>query len=293
MDKSPHIPVLIKETIENLIIKKNGVYIDCTVGFGGHSKEIIKEIDDKGMLIGIDIDPYALEHTYINLFKHSRKNTLYQCNFINFPNILQKQGIKQIDGMIIDLGLSSYQVDSGHRGLSYRTNSKIDMRMDADLGLSAIEFINRSTESEIASVIKNYGQERYYKRISKNIKERAKKEKIETTFQLASIIKKSIGGHKNKSLSRVFQALRIHLNHELENIIKVLENAEKFLVQGGRVAIISFHSIEDRIAKIFFKESLYLEPLYKKVIKPNYSEIKINKRARSAKLRIGVRNNNV
>ena len=293
MKKSPHIPVLIRETIENLIIKKNGVYLDCTVGFGGHSKEIIKEIDDKGMLIGIDIDPYALEHTYINLFKHSRKNTLYQCNFINFPNILQKQGIKQIDGMLIDLGLSSYQVDSGHRGLSYRTNSRIDMRMDADLELNAMEFISKSSENEIADVIKNLGEERHYKKISKNIKEKTKKRKIETTLQLSDIINKSIGGNRNKTLSRVFQALRIHLNKELENIKKVLKNAEKYLSNEGRIAIISFHSIEDRIVKNFFKESLFIDSLYKKVIKPEYSEIKKNKRARSAKLRIGVRNNNV
>ncbi len=281
-----------KETIENLIIKKNGVYIDCTVGFGGHSKAIIKEIDDKGKLIGIDIDPYALEHTYINLFKHSRKNTLYQCNFSNFPNILQKQGIKQIDGMLVDLGLSSYQVDSGHRGLSYRTDSIIDMRMDASLDVDALSFINKSTESEIACIIKNFGEERHFKKISKKIKEKAKKNKINTTYDLAETINQSIGGYSNKSLSRVFQAFRIHLNKELENITQVLENAEKYLNEKGRVAIISFHSIEDRLIKNFFKNSIYIDPVFKKVIKPKFSEIKKNKRARSAKLRVGVRNGN-
>ena len=301
-----HEPVLLNETVNNLVMNKGGIYIDGTIGFAGHASKIISKLNNNGKLIGIDLDPYALKCSNDNLSKFPKKSySLYKGNFSDFPTIIKKIGIAKVDGLVVDLGISSYQIDSKHRGFSYRYNSNLDMRFDSNSGISAKEFLNNIDEIDLGKIIKELGEEKQYKKIAANIVKYSKKSKMNTTYDLREAIEEvSRKQHINKTLSRVFQAIRMKINDELNNLSKLLNSALKYVKSEGRIAIITFHSIEDRIVKNFFKENAIscicphsfplcicnhkakLKIINKKSICPSELEIKKNPRSRSARLRI-------
>ena len=304
--KDYHKSVLLNETIENLIMNKNGIYIDGTIGFAGHSKHILHNLDKNGKLIGIDLDSYALKYSKNNLSKFPKQSySLYKGNFSEIPNILKNIGITKVDGIVVDLGISSYQIDSGHRGFSYMNNGDLDMRFNEDKGVSAKELLNNINENDLGKIIKLYGEEKKYKKIARNIVKYSKEDKMNTTFDLKKAIQEVTNPrYLNKTLSRVFQSIRIKVNEEIKNLNLFLENSLKCLKRGGRLVIITFHSLEDSIVKHFFKENeiecicppsfpicncshkAKIKIINRKGILPTISEIEKNSRARSAKLRI-------
>lgn len=304
-----HKSVLLDESIEGLAIKKNGIYVDATTGGGGHSYQILKRLDSAGHLYCFDQDAAAIEASKERLQTLSLNNfTLIHSNFRFLKEKLEEYGVKKVDGIIFDLGVSSFQLDEGSRGFSYNHEALLDMRMDQTQSLTAKEVVNSYKEEEIANIIYKYGEERYSRNIARNIiKEREKKE-ILSTYELAEIVKKSIplksklsSGHPAK---RTFQALRIYVNDELGVLENTLDTAIKLLNPGGRICIITFHSLEDRIVKEVFKKYTLEESknrfmpidlsrkdiLYKSITRkpiiPSEQEIKENNRAHSAKLRI-------
>ena len=248
-----HVSVLLNECIEGLNIKDNGIYVDGTLGGGGHSSEILKNLSDKGLLIGIDQDRDALKAASARLQNY--KNVKYvHNNFYNVDSILNELGIEKIDGMLMDLGVSSYQLDTGDRGFSYMQDAPLDMRMNRDNLLSAYEVVNNYDEEELYRIIRDYGEEKFAKRIARFIVEKREEKNIETTLELVEIIKAAIpakarreGPHPAK---RTFQAIRIEVNSELSILNKAIEDGVNRLNKGGRMAIITFHSLEDRIVKL-------------------------------------------
>lgn len=302
-----HVSVLLNECIEGLNIKENGIYVDGTLGGGGHSSEILKNLSDKGLLIGIDQDRDALKAASARLQNY--KNVKYvHNNFYNIDSILNDIGIEKIDGMLMDLGVSSYQLDTGDRGFSYMQDAPLDMRMNRDNSLSAYEVVNNYDEEELYRIIRDYGEEKFAKRIARFIVENREKKKIETTLELVEIIKAAIpakarreGPHPAK---RTFQAIRIEVNSELSILNKAIEDGVNRLNKGGRMAIITFHSLEDRIVKLKFKElatactcpkefpicicggKAKVKIISRKAIEPSKEEVDENPRSRSAKLRV-------
>lgn len=304
-----HVSVLLKECIENLNIKQNGIYVDGTLGGAGHSFEICKRLDEKGVLIGIDQDINAIKAAKDRLSEF--KNVKYvNDNFSNIVNILDMFQLRQnsIDGFLLDLGVSSYQLDEAKRGFSYMNDAPLDMRMDIRNSLSAYEVVNNYSEDKLNSIIKEYGEERWSKRIAQFIVSERSRNPIKTTFDLVAVIKKAIpkgartdGPHPAK---RTFQAIRIEVNGELEILKNSIENMVSLLKPKGRLCIITFHSLEDRIVKNTFKslESPCICPrefpvcvcgkiptvkiITKKAIIPLDEEINSNHRSRSAKLRV-------
>ena len=301
-----HEPVLLNETVNNLVMNTSGIYIDGTIGFGGHASKIISKLNNKGRLIGIDLDPYALKCSNNNLSKFPKKSySLYKGNFSEFPLIINKMGISKVDGIVVDLGISSYQIDSGHRGFSYMNDGILDMRFDNENGISAKDLLNNISDLELGIVIKKFSDEKQHKKIAKNIVKYSKQGKMNTTFDLKQAVQEVVNPrYLNKTLSRVFQSIRIAVNNELENLKIFLENITKHIIKGGRIAIITFHSIEDFIVKNFFKENSVscicppsfpicncnvhpkLKIIHKKGISPSIEEIKKNPRSRSARLRV-------
>ncbi|CDI49768.1 16S rRNA (cytosine(1402)-N(4))-methyltransferase RsmH [Clostridium tetani] len=302
-----HISVLLDECIEGLNIKENGIYVDCTLGGAGHSSEILKKLSKEGKLVGIDQDEEALKAASKKLKEY--ENVLYKhSNFYHIKDILEELQVGKVDGILMDLGVSSYQLDEKSRGFSYMQNAPLDMRMNKKSSLDAYEVVNFYDENKLAKIIKDYGEERFAKRISSFIVESRENKKIETTGELVDIIKRAIpakfrreGPHPAK---RTFQAIRIEVNGELEILNKAIEDSVKSLKSEGRIAIITFHSLEDRIVKNKFKEledpcicpkdfpicTCGKEPLVKiitrKPIDPSKEEVEANPRSRSAKLRI-------
>ncbi|MDY4253548.1 16S rRNA (cytosine(1402)-N(4))-methyltransferase RsmH [Clostridium sp.] len=302
-----HVSVLLNECIEGLNIKDNGIYVDGTLGGGGHSSEILKNLSDKGLLIGIDQDRDALKAASARLQNY--KNVKYvHNNFYNVDSILNELGIEKIDGMLMDLGVSSYQLDTGDRGFSYMQDAPLDMRMNRDNLLSAYEVVNNYDEEELYRIIRDYGEEKFAKRIARFIVEKREEKNIETTLELVEIIKAAIpakarreGPHPAK---RTFQAIRIEVNSELSILNKAIENGVNRLNKGGRMAIITFHSLEDRIVKLKFKElatactcpkefpicicggKAKVKIISRKAIEPSKEEVDENPRSRSAKLRV-------
>lgn len=302
-----HVSVLLNECIEGLNIKKDGIYVDGTLGGAGHSSEILKQLSDKGMLIGIDQDLDALKAAKNRLQNFSNVKYVHN-NFYNIDSILNELDIEKIDGMLMDLGVSSYQLDEAERGFSYMKDAPLDMRMNRENSLSAYEVVNDYTEEELYRIIKDYGEEKFAKRIAKFILEKREKKKIETTLELVEIIKAAIpakarreGPHPAK---RTFQAIRIEVNSELSILNKAIEDGVNRLNIGGRMAIITFHSLEDRIVKLKFKELATSctcpkefpicvcggkakgKIITRKAIEPSKLEVEENPRSRSAKLRI-------
>lgn len=302
-----HISVLLNEVIEGLNIKEDGIYVDCTLGGAGHSSEIVKAINSKGKLIGIDQDLEALKAAKEKLKAY--ENVIYvHNNFTNIESILNELEIGNIDGILMDLGVSSYQLDNEERGFSYMKDAPLDMRMNREAELTAYDVVNGYSEGELYKLIRDYGEEKFASRIAKFIIERRQNNTINTTFELVDIIKAAIpakarreGPHPAK---RTFQAIRIEVNKELEILDKAIEGSVNKLKKGGRLAIITFHSLEDRIVKNKFKELANpckcpkelpicvcgklptVKIISKKPIEPTIEEIDENPRSRSAKLRI-------
>lgn len=291
-----HKSVLLNEAIQYLSVKEGGIYLDCTLGAGGHAQEILKRLHGTGRLIGLDRDKEALLRVSEFLSPYSDQVTLVQQNFAEVQKVLQELKITGIDGVIFDLGVSSYQLLTAERGFSYNYDSFLDMRMNQDSdGLTAYELVNKLNEKELAKIIFQYGEEKWAKRIAQFIVKYRQKKDIATTGELVEVIKAAIpaaarrkGPHPAK---RTFQALRIYINDELTAISKGISEVINFLKPGGRIVVISFHSLEDRLIKRFFleKKGSALTVLTRKPVVPSLSEKENNPRARSAKLRAAER----
>jgi len=296
-----HTPVMCSQVLNYLITKKNGIYLDCTLGGGGHSAEIMKKIYPDGLLIGMDQDIEALEFTREKLKIYQDRTILVKNNFRNLKILLQDLGYKEITGILFDLGLSSHQLDSKARGFSFQEDSHLDMRMDFSQEIDACFVVNNYSEKELWELFSKYGEERFSRSIARVIVKERKKEPIKNTVHLAKLVTDVYARHKlNKwrihPATRVFQALRIEVNDELNILKQALEEAVSVLEHQGRVCIISYHSLEDRIAKHTFKdlakkESIVLNGyglniLSRKPIYPSENEVSENRRARSAKMRV-------
>ena len=291
------------EVIDLLDIKSKGIYMDCTIGFGGHSLNILEKLEPNGQLIGIDLDPYALKKTKEKLNKHNNIS-LHNCSYGVFPQILEKMGIKKVDGILLDLGISSYQVDSEHRGFSYMKDADLDMRFNNKNKdqLSGKDIINKINLDDLTCAFKKYTNLKRPTYIAREIIAYRKIKKINTTFDLRNAIKVIIKSDSFKILSQIFQALRIIVNNEVEILKETLISTLDYLKVGGRIAVISFHSIEDRIIKHFlknitiYKDNSYdieyqnLNKKFKLITKKPILETSTNNtRARSAKLRVAER----
>lgn len=304
-----HISVLLNETIENLQIKEDGTYLDGTLGGGGHAYHVVNKLGENGCFYGIDQDEAAIEAATSRLKEFGDKVVIIRDNYINAKEALAKRGIEKVDGIVLDLGVSSYQLDTVERGFSYKyEDTTLDMRMDRRQTLSAKEIINEYPEMELYRMIRDYGEDKFAKNIAKHIvKARAEKEII-TTGELNQIIKAAIpaklrvtGGHPSK---KTFQAIRIECNSELDVLKASLEELIELLNPGGRLCIITFHSLEDRIVKAFFRKNANPctcpsnfpacicgkvstgKVITRKPIYPSEQEIEENKRSKSAKLRV-------
>lgn len=301
-----HQSVLLKEAIDGLNIIKNGIYIDGTFGRGGHSRAILEKLDDSGHLIAFDKDPEAFQYANQH-FGEDKRFSIIHHSFANMENMAKERNIVgKINGILLDLGVSSPQLDNPERGFSFMQDGPLDMRMDTTQGMSAEQFINSAKVEEMTHVFREYGEERFAGRIARAIVEARETSPIKTTSQLASIVKEANPKwekHKHPA-TRVFQAIRIHINRELMDLSQVLEQCVNVLAKGGRLVIISFHSLEDRIVKQFMQKMeqgnappkgipvrqdqiLSCFKRVSKAIKPQEHEIKVNVRARSAVLRIG------
>lgn len=302
-----HISVLLNECLEGLNIKENGIYVDGTLGGAGHSSEILKRLSNEGRLIGIDQDTDALKAAKERLKNYSNV-TFVHSNFSSIENVLNNLNIDGVDGILMDLGVSSYQLDEGERGFSYMKDAPLDMRMNRDKDFSAYNVINEYSEEDLYRIIRDYGEEKFARRIASFIVENRQEKNIETTLELVEIIKSAIpakarreGPHPAK---RTFQAIRIEVNSELSILNKTIEDGVGKLNKGGRMAIITFHSLEDRIVKNKFRdlavscrcpkefpvcvcgEKAKVKVISRKAIEPTKEEVEINPRSRSAKLRV-------
>ena len=302
-----HYSVLLEEAVEGLNIKEDGIYVDCTLGGAGHSLEILKKLTT-GKLYAFDQDNVALENAKIKLSEYADKVVFIKSNFENLKEKLAEQNVYEVDGVLYDLGVSSPQLDTPERGFSYNYDTRLDMRMDTDASISAYEVVNEYSYHDLVRIFYRYGEEKFSKQIARNIEKKRELAPIETTFQLVDIIKESIpaakrrtGGHPAK---RVFQAIRIAVNNELSVFENSLEQAIDIVKVGGRISVITFHSLEDRICKQIFnsyaknkdipknlpilpEDSLSkLKLITKKPICPSNKELEENNRSRSAKLRV-------
>lgn len=302
-----HYSVLLEEAVEGLNIKEDGIYVDCTLGGAGHSLEILKKLKT-GKLYAFDQDNVALENAKIKLSEYADKVVFIKSNFENLKEKLAEQNVYEVDGVLYDLGVSSPQLDTPERGFSYNYDTRLDMRMDTDASISAYEIVNEYSYHDLVRIFYRYGEEKFSKQIARNIEKKRELAPIETTFQLVDIIKESIpaakrrtGGHPAK---RVFQAIRIAVNNELSVFESSLEQAIDIVKVGGRISVITFHSLEDRICKQIFnsyaknkdipknlpvlpEESLSkLKLITRKPICPSEKELEENNRSRSAKLRV-------
>lgn len=303
-----HKSVLLEETIKGLCIKPEGIYVDGTLGGGGHALEVAKRLRSKGRLFGIDQDEAAIEAASERLADYGERVILIRDNYENAVSCIKERGISGVDGIVLDLGVSSYQLDTVERGFSYKYDTALDMRMDRRQALSAKEIVNDYSQKDLARIIRDYGEDKFANNIAKHIVAARERETIETTFQLNEIIKGAIpakmretGGHPSK---RTFQAIRIECNRELEVLKNSLEEMLVFLNPGGRICIITFHSLEDRIVKSAFKRQenpctcppefpvcmCGKQPLGKVITRkpliPTEKEREENSRSKSAKLRI-------
>lgn len=303
-----HTSVLLNECIENLNIKPDGIYVDGTLGGGGHSSVICEHLSEKGTLIGIDRDSDALNASTLRLEKYNCNKIFVQSNYSDIKNVLKELEIDGVDGALLDLGVSSFQLDNAERGFSYMNDAPLDMRMSQDDDFTAYDVVNRYDEKELARIISGYGEEKWAKRIASFIVNKRKEKPIESTFELVDVIKAAIpakarrdGPHPAK---RTFQAIRIEVNDELGQLEKAVDDFCDVLNPHGRLCIISFHSLEDRIVKdIIAKRNnpctcpkefpvcicgkvADMEKISRKPILPSEDELEANPRARSAKLRV-------
>jgi len=304
-----HLPVMATEVVQGLKLKPGGVYVDCTLGGGGHSELILQGTGPDGCLVGLDQDPEALAAAKKRLTSYKPRAIFVRANFRRLADVLVDLGISALDGVLFDLGTSSYQLDNPARGFSYQHDAPLDMRMDPQSEITAGMLVNNMTTEELTGIIRKYGEERWASRIAEFIVEERKSHPIETTGSLVEIIKKAVpagarreGPHPAK---RTFQALRIAVNSELEILAAAVKAAALALKPGGRICVITFHSLEDRIIKDLFRElaspctcprdfpvcvcggKKELQIVTTKPVLPSETELAVNPRARSAKLRIG------
>lgn len=303
-----HVSVLLHETVAGLQVKPSGIYVDGTLGGGGHSYEICKQLDSEGILIGIDQDADALKAAGKRLKEFEDKVTLCKSNYEHMKEVLAELGIEKVDGIVLDLGVSSYQLDEAERGFSYMEDAPLDMRMDREQTVSARDIVNEYPEGELFRIIKEYGEERYARNIARNICKKRQEKPIETTFELVDIIRGSMPAKarnaKGHPAKRTFQAIRIECNRELEVLRETLDYMVDLLKDGGRISIITFHSLEDRMVKTSFRK--YENPctcppdfpvcvcgnkskgkvITRKPILPSEEELEHNSRSKSAKLRV-------
>lgn len=299
-----HIPVLLNESLDYLITSARGIYFEATLGFGGHTSEILKRLNADGRLIATDVDENAFQFSK-NKFCSDPRISIYKFNFSMVDVIAKIESIDGFDGIFADLGVSSFQLDNKQSGFTYRENTELDLRMDKSIKLTASEILNEYDEKQIAEILWTYGEEKNSRKIASLIVERRKQKKISSTYDLNEIINQITPiNYLTKTLSRVYQALRIYVNDELGNLKNFLINALNVLNKGGRLVVISYHSLEDRIVKDFFVQQSFksidkktdpfgimkVEPklkiITKKPILPSKNEIAENRRARSAKLRV-------
>ncbi len=303
-----HTSVLLDEVLSGLAIKPEGIYVDGTLGGGGHASHVLERLSGEGRLIGIDQDADAIEAATKRLAVFQDKVTIVRSNYAQFREVMDSLGMNKVDGILLDLGVSSYQLDTPERGFSYREDALLDMRMDRRQVVTAKTIVNEYSEPELYRVIREYGEDRFAKNIAKHIVRNRMDKPIETTMELAEIVKSAIpakvrasGGHPAK---RTFQAIRIELNHELEVLEDTIDTMIEYLNPGGRLCIITFHSLEDRIVKVKFHKSenpCTCPPdfpvcvcgrlskgkhLTKKPVLPSEKELEENSRSKSAKLRI-------
>ena len=303
-----HKSIMLEEVIESLAIKPNGIYVDGTLGGAGHSSEIVKRLGEDGRLIGIDQDGEAIEAATKRLKPYKDKVTIVRSNYAQMKEVLRDLGIPKVDGILLDLGVSSYQLDNAERGFTYREDVPLDMRMDQRQTKTAKDIVNDYSEMELYHIIRNYGEDKFAKNIAKHIVRARETKRIETTGELTEIIKeavpakvRAVGGHPSK---KTFQAIRIELNQELEVLNNSIDTMIDLLKPGGRLAVITFHSLEDRIVKIRFRNNenpCTCPPdfpvcvcgkvskgrvITRKPVVPSEEEIEGNKRSKSSKLRV-------
>lgn len=301
-----HVSVLLNESIENLNIKEDGIYVDCTLGFAGHSKEILKRIK-KGKLFAFDQDGEAINYSKKILDQISGNYEIIKSNFAFIKSELNKRGIEKVDGVLFDLGVSSVQLDEAERGFSFHKDAKLDMRMDTAQSFSAYDVVNDYSKEELEKIFFNYGEEKYSRSIASAIVRERENKKIETTLELTEIIRESVPEKYRRThhpARKVFQAIRIEVNKELDVFTKALNDAIDMLNPGGRICVITFHSLEDRICKKIFKEKSEIDSVFKGLpdkdipleyrpelklitkIKPSKKELADNNRSRSSILRV-------
>ena len=301
-----HISVLLNESIDSLNIKEDGIYVDCTLGYAGHSSEILKRIK-RGHLFAFDQDQEAINASTKKLSTIGNNFTIIKSNFVHLKEKLNELGVEKVDGFLFDLGVSSPQLDEEERGFSYHHNARLDMRMDQDSNFSAWDVVNTYSEKNLANIIFKYGEEKYANSIARNIVKDRQAKSIDTTFELVEIIKKSMPekAKRDKHPARkTFQAIRIEVNHELEILETSMKDALSMLKVNGILSVITFHSLEDRIIKNIFKEVTEIDPVVKglpniptsylpdyelvsnKAILPSKEELEMNNRSRSSKLRV-------
>jgi len=301
-----HVSVLLNESIENLNIKEDGIYVDCTLGFAGHSKEILKRIK-KGKLFAFDQDGEAINYSKKILDQISGNYEIIKSNFAFIKSELNKRGIEKVDGVLFDLGVSSVQLDEAERGFSFHKDAKLDMRMDTDQSFSAYDVVNDYSKEELETIFFKYGEEKYSRSIASAIVRERENRKIETTLELTEIIRESVPEKYRRThhpARKVFQAIRIEVNKELDVFTKALNDAIDMLNPGGRICVITFHSLEDRICKNIFKEKSEMDSIFKGLpdkdipleyrlelkliakIKPSKKELVDNNRSRSSILRV-------
>ncbi|MCI0707809.1 MAG: 16S rRNA (cytosine(1402)-N(4))-methyltransferase RsmH [Ignavibacteriae bacterium] len=303
-ESSFHKPVMVREVLEHLLTRTDGVYVDATLGGGGHAEAILERLDKNGKLIGLDADVDAIKSAGERLKGYGDRVTLVNENFKNLRAALTAPGVKEVSGVLFDLGVSSFQLDEASKGFSFRADERLDMRMNRSQALDAQAVVNTYDEQRLIEIIKFYGEERNAKRIARAIMHVREKQKIETTGQLADVVEAVTGNRfRTKSLARVFQAIRIEVNNELEHLQQALLEAVETVERNGRIVVISYHSLEDRIVKQMFKTesattipsahklvpdtrvSPRLSVVTKKPVVPTDIEQAENPRARSAKMR--------
>ncbi len=302
-----HVPVMPGQVMEYMITETSGIYVDCTLGGGGHAKYLLNKLNKDAMYLGIDQDGTALDVAKSSLSGFGQVSFIHD-NFKNLNDIFLDKNIKYANGILLDLGVSSFQIDAAERGFSYMAETRLDMRMNQNDTITAEDVINNYSEEDLIEIFKKYGEERKAKIIAKLVVQERKKKRINTTKQIKNIIERVVHPKfKIKSFARIFQALRIEVNQELENLKSVLQQAFKLLSTNGRLLVISYHSLEDRRVKQFFRQKAdpcicppelpvcgcdnlpEIKILTKKAIRAKPEEIAINKRARSALLRVGER----
>lgn len=310
-ENTVHIPIMLEDVLKSIITDKNGIYVDCTLGFGGHSEPILEALSKKGRLIGIDRDQEAIKASKNRLEKYGERFCAIHGNYKNIEGFLRDEGIDMVDGILADLGISSYQIDTPQRGFSYNNDAPLDMRMNQDDKISAYDVVNTYTAQEITKILRVYGEEKFAKQIANKIISYRENQPVNTTFELVEIIKSAIpaparrkGGHPAK---RTFQGIRIHVNEELTELEETIENMIGLLKSGGRLCVITFHSLEDRIVKqvmrrledpctcpkdlpycVCGKESRG-KAYPRKGIVPTQEEKDTNSRSKSARLRVFIK----